>query len=85
MSDHEKEGRGVGRHLKFILIKTSKERNISIRAGHGGDGADVGSVVQFKPHHVSGKTAEVGAQQCDVFARLNLHRVKLTNGDRDPA
>lgn len=83
--DLQKEGSAVGCHVKFSVLKSITECNIAIRALHIGDAADVVSVVQFEPEYVRRESGKVGAQQCDVFTRLNLHSVKLRNRERDPA
>lgn len=76
MFDLEKDGRGVGCHIKFAILKSITEQSIVSGGPHMGDAADVGSVGQFEPDYVRGKTGEVGAQQSDSFTRLNLHSVK---------
>lgn len=75
--DFKRDGGEVGSHFKFPISKPITEFDIVSGPVRRRDAADLGSVNKSGPERVSWTSGNVGAQQCDVFTRPDLHSLRL--------
>lgn len=81
--DFERESGHVGSHFKFSFLNSLTELSFAVRSEHNRDTADLGFLDKSEPECQRVTFGHVGAQQCDIFTRVDLH--SLRNGDWDPA
>ncbi len=67
----------VGACFKSSILKFITECSRFKSLEDFGDTLGLFFVNQFEPEYLKGNTGKVGAHQCDVFTRLNLHSLRL--------